>query len=532
MYKLLVIDDETLIADGMASMLSNCPDLNIKVEKCYSAIEALQLMQNTIFDIILTDIVMPQMNGIEFLKTIKQEWPLCYVIFLTGYGDFRYVYEAIQYPNVKYLLKAEGSKKIIEVVKDLVKSMEQKGIDGIMEDESYTDNQSLQKDIMMSILIGETQKIDSQLFELNNIPLDYGKPLQMCMIRIGSNENQSDYNRKMEIYRRVCFHLKNNLSKIGSLFLLSYDYANIVGFLQMQDTSLLQEVEERLKGTYDTFHSYNIIFVLDNVVIAWDQCSMRYLLLKRLMNENDRLEGSVLLAKDIMEKESVDINTDNYSMKDNTRDNSLLSVYLERSDEEAFFLLFDKMTRELTARKSMHDNNLLEKYYDIATICLACINRNHLSEQLTSKVDLYKLMRVDYHSDWDQAVSYLRDLCHTIFYLLNHSPEEDEKEILNKIEQYIQENLYGDLTVPAIADAMRRNASYLSRIYKKKTGNKLSDYVSERRVEEAKRLLKESNKTVHEIGDLLGYSSSSNFIRFFKKNVSLTPDEYRELYRK
>lgn len=526
-YKLLVVDDETIIADGMASLLANNEELNIEVHKCYSAIEALKLMEDIKFDIILTDIVMPQMNGLEFLKIIKEKWPLCYVVFLTGYDDFRYVYEAIQYPYVKYLLKAEGSNKIIEVIKELMDSDEIKTMDEKADLSLNRQNQQLQKDIMASILLGETHEIDSDLFQLNRIKLDYNKSLHLGLIKIGASEDILSVNEKIRIYNKLSREIENSIYKIANVYLLSFDYINITGFFQLKDKHELEEIREKLWSIYNNYSNYRVMCILDSDKIVWQQCSVRYLFLKRLMNEKSLHSGGVLLTEDIIER---DLMQDSQNLiREKIRQNSQLSAYLERGDEESFFCLFEQMTSNLTADESMHKNCLLERYYDIATIFLACINKNNLKEQLSCKVDLCKLMRVDYHTDWEKAVYYLRNLGREIFCILNHESNEPYNKILRDIERYIDDNIHEGLTLYSVADAVGMNPSYLSRFYKKMTGKKFSDYLSQKKIEEAKRLLRNSNMSIQEIASTLGYSSSSNFIRFFKKEISLTPQEYREL---
>jgi len=80
-----------------------------------------------------------------------------------------------------------------------------------------------------------------------------------------------------------------------------------------------------------------------------------------------------------------------------------------------------------------------------------------------------------------------------------------------------------------LADQVHFNPSYLSRLFKQKTGLNLSDYISDIRVQKAKELLQDMNMKIYEVAQALGYSSSANFVRFFRKATGISPQEYRDI---
>jgi two-component system, response regulator YesN len=107
MYRLLIADDEEIIVNGLYDIFSNLENLELDVYKAYSGEEAIQWLGRTRIDIALTDINMPEIDGLQLLDEIKKRWSWCRVIFLTGHSEFNYAYKAIQYSNVRYLLKTE-----------------------------------------------------------------------------------------------------------------------------------------------------------------------------------------------------------------------------------------------------------------------------------------------------------------------------------------------------------------------------------------------------------------------------------------
>lgn len=116
MYRLLIVDDLPIIVDGLLELFEQTAHLELDVMKAYSGEEALEVLQNHRIDIVISDIKMPGLEGIELLREIKSQWPSCKVIFLTGYNEFHYARSAITYGGFEYILKVESDEKIIESV--------------------------------------------------------------------------------------------------------------------------------------------------------------------------------------------------------------------------------------------------------------------------------------------------------------------------------------------------------------------------------------------------------------------------------
>ncbi|MDQ0113710.1 response regulator transcription factor [Paenibacillus harenae] len=134
MYRLLIVDDEAVITNGLYEIFNQLrlPDLDIC--KAYSGQEALNWLRRTRIDIVLSDIRMPGISGLKLMTMIQEHWPRCKTIFLSGFNEFDYVYQAIQSPGVSYLLKSEGHPKVIETVKKVISELdESKRVSGLLE---------------------------------------------------------------------------------------------------------------------------------------------------------------------------------------------------------------------------------------------------------------------------------------------------------------------------------------------------------------------------------------------------------------
>ena len=177
MYRILIVDDEPIIADGLYSLFAQDSASNLEVYKAYSAPQALDLLDELRIDIVLSDIKMPGMDGLEMLKQIHSRWPFCHVLFLSGYSDFEYVQTAMDLGADSYILKSQGDEAVIDAVQKVVLLLEQEHADAIwnkrLEEELKNAQPLLCKDFLWKVLRGEVR--DSLLLEQQ--VLNLGLPL-------------------------------------------------------------------------------------------------------------------------------------------------------------------------------------------------------------------------------------------------------------------------------------------------------------------------------------------------------------------
>ena len=124
MYSLLLVDDELLILDGLFNNIDWEESGFSNVYRASSAEAALDIMNKYRIDVVVTDISMPGMDGIEMCRHIKESWPLCRVIFLSGYRDFDYARRAVEMGVYQYLVKPVRYEDIQQTVEGALAELE------------------------------------------------------------------------------------------------------------------------------------------------------------------------------------------------------------------------------------------------------------------------------------------------------------------------------------------------------------------------------------------------------------------------
>jgi len=125
-HNILIVDDEAHVTEALLALLKSQEDLECEVFAANSAEEALALAEKERIDLMITDINMPDVSGLELLRIMGEKWPFCQVIMLTGYSDFSNVYEAFQLKAAGFLLKTESDEQIIAKVRDVLRQGEER----------------------------------------------------------------------------------------------------------------------------------------------------------------------------------------------------------------------------------------------------------------------------------------------------------------------------------------------------------------------------------------------------------------------
>ena len=207
----------------------------------------------------------------------------------------------------------------------------------------------------------------------------------------------------------------------------------------------------------------------------------------------------------------------------------LLSSCLENNHHEQFNQLFLELTKIWSSADSSNERKI-ELYHSLSAVFLSYLHKNNeVRDYLNTQMDLDLLFRQSDSVSWEELIADFCQIADGFFEWQSLKGTELPAEVINKIHKYIEENMSGDISLTAIADQVSLNPSYLSRLYKQMTGVSLSKYLNDYRNVIAKELLLNSSLKVNEIAAKLGYNSGLAFIRFFKKQNEMTPQDFRTM---
>ncbi|MCZ8521285.1 MULTISPECIES: response regulator transcription factor [Paenibacillus] len=530
MYRLLIVDDEQIITDGLFDIFSTL-GLELDMYKAYSGQEALQWLQRTRFDIVLSDISMPGMDGLALMEVIRQSWPRCKVIFLTGYNDFEYVYQAIRHPGVKYMLKSEGYPKVIEAVKETIKEVEDELRISDLLQQSKTQSNMIEtlaqsnyfRNFLYDAPGNETVGED---FRRLNIRLNPEAPVIVALgsLTLSGGQSSRTYRQEQALAVKMLSDafFSGQTASVG--FIDRYD--DLVWLVQPPSSRTHEETVRFLEGMFELILQSCLDSLQMTVAVAlagepapWDRIPSVY---EKLREQQHYRTGDGTRMIQRVNWFGADHFPD---LRERTpRDKAeALTAHLESGREAEFLELFDELAEPVRTGRA-RAAYVTELYYTIALLLLSHVNRWGLRE----KIGADGLMQAELYPTWTERFTHLRGAAEAIFSARQHGEQSRASAAIDKICVYIEEHISEDLSLVRLAEVIHFNPSYLSRLFKLERGMNLSEYIEETRLAAAKEMLRSGELKIAEVGAKIGYEAAHSFTRFFKKWTGLTPQDYRE----
>lgn len=509
MYKVLLVDDEKLERESIARLI-DWEKNGIKfIGAAKDGIEAYEMICKDKPDIVITDIKMPEMNGLQLIEKVKNVYPAIVFAILSGYGEYEYTSIAMLYGVRHYILKPCDGKKIIEVIEDIKKELHLK------EEET----------IRFNSLKGNFEKV---------LPLSKEQFLRELVLTNGYSQGYIDYYKSLYninneflqliicIVDRKCeFEEKSALRSIAEEIQPNRIYLSAI----MEDEILLlTEAMEKAK-LLDLINSIRSAclekFSINVVVAVSDQGDLfelhtMYDDTRSLMKYRYLMpEGSILTKSDVKAKKlenNIDFANDYENIVSAIKEGKadVLNIKLK--------IFFSKI--ELKNISMYETEKYCKKLYQILN--------DQFSKEINWKYENVFNQIAEYEEP-KQMFSALTTLTGDICRMKGAMRQANSNMLVETIIKCIMENINNpELSLTWIAkEVVFMNEEYLGRIFHKTMNEKFSQYVHKMRMEIAKNLIESSDELkVYKISKIVGFEDSQYFSKLFKKYTGFKPSEY------
>ncbi len=543
MYRLLIVDDEPMIVNGMFYYFQSMQHLELDVFRAYDAFQALKLIDKYRMDIVLSDIQMPGMTGLEMQREILSRWPRCKIVFLTGYNEFAYIQSAFRSGAVDYVLKTEGREKILEIVERAIKDIENE----LMNDNHM--NQAKRKMQMAAPVLwreyllerlSEPRSSKSRFgqFQELGLPLDPDAPVYIVIGKIDRREETYDFADQSLLLFAVQNIAEEYLGHACDSVSFTVESNKIVWFIQRKygcsDTpesaaNRVQGLLESAQASSKQLLKLTISLVMSEDFCDWDQIGGKFGKLNSILSYGLGSGTEMLLTEQSYAKQTprIDYSAETWHFRSRLKQIDKLESDLDGGNEERFFDSFSEMTDALRAGATDNASIGLEIFTTIGLFFLSFLNRRGLIEKVSSTIEVDKLVKFDKHRTWDEIVSYFKSVADCIFKCVRNEQNNATTSMILSIQRYVDEHIQ-EVTLSTLSEYVCLNPSYLSRFYKQTTGFSLSDYIKEVKIAKAKKLLQDPHIKVQEISTALGFESHPYFTQLFKRETGYTPQHYRD----
>jgi two-component system response regulator YesN len=479
MYKVLLVDDEYMILMGLSKIIP-WKDYGFEIAAtAENAKDALAILEKESIDLVITDVTMPEMSGLEFIEAAQNQRYTFEFMILSGYQEFDYLKSGLQLGAINYLMKPVNKTELIEsllrVKERLEERIEQKN------------QQEIYREFLLSQWVneeldeGEEQEVFTFLGEstgpwrviLGQFKREYRKQFSEWLNR----KNQPFYyfrNLGELVYFVIVYQEGESIEPFTRFTQELFLETNWVMSIS-QPTNEVEEIPEIYRFIRQTYQLHQFYGMQTTHILLPQEESGQDSLID--LSEFNRL---VTLNKPAALKEAVQ-----------KVFQEVLTLGTSPEDvRHIAFLLFMDIYRQVG---QLDDESYLAT---IQTINKA-MTVNELEKLLLKLIDEQK-----------EPVAY----------------SENVQKVLAIIEEQYQE----ELTLKRISDELHLNVMYLGQLFKKETKRSFSQFLNQHRMEKAQSMLLHSEKNINEIADEIGYNNSTYFSKMFKKMYGVSPKEYRE----
>lgn len=528
MINVLIVDDEPFIRQGLKILIDwKKYGFNI-VSEAADGEAALAILKNNEIDLMITDIKMPHMNGMELIETVrKSKNKDIKIIVLSGYYEFEYAKQAIKYNVVDYILKPIQKE---ELVRTLMEFKE------VYNKEALQQEKALHMD--MIVLERHLNALCSGVYDENNVryvkeKLPYHHKLRYIMIEIDLSDGEFmklTEEEKRQVINGFHSQLRAYTVPYGDYVLLDIDKRNEsygVGFIYSREFSKEKGLSEKayiekLQEAMKMKLSYKFYCYIGEMVEEITELSNSFksaIIAKSFQNyKHDR---------DITYyDETSTIKTNTYGIKKEYMDE--LVRFAEENAEEEIDRCVDKIYT------SFEEHNVDPKIINININYLLC-QFLYLAKDLDAEVDQEKVLRYISECAFEQCAArgsakhfkaFVRDFAS----YLSQLRQSNSHGVLKEVEREIELNYMENLSLKSLSEKYYINSAYLGQLFKKNYGVAFKDYLNNYRLEKASELLIRTNDKVCHIAESVGYNNLDYFINKFVKLKGKTPLQYRKQF--
>ncbi len=490
MWKIMLVEDESLLRKALRKTISGNPDYDV----CYEAvngISALEYLQSHKVDIIVSDIRMPAMDGLELIKRIHDMDISVKIIVLSGYSDFEYARHMLKYHAFSYLLKPIVPEELMETLGLACEEIRQ---------------QEKKKSILKSHTFQNFQK-EGYVHFTNELPcslLHSSKLTACCMDFEGTPEKEDlmqwQFELERSLYPCCCFWLDSYL------------------YLVIDSSSPDRDLTETIVEVQLYFENQNIAIRMGVGlnVSSMMEISSSISQARQALHHYHQLPLHEIVYYQRISLLEANAGSSSYPL---TGEKNLLSavISLDEADLHPYIV---------SIQKHLEPQGTELIYQNLTELIFACKRELSQYNFVAEWENLYYSVRA--RDPWELILERLEKILTDCHQSLLTTRDSSSASMIIKARQYICQHATEPLTLDEVASYCYLSKSHFCKLFKSETGETFKSYLNQIRIDLAKELLKTTGMKSYEVAEAIGFDDASYFNELFKKKWGMTPNKYRK----
>ena len=530
MYKLLIVEDEKSIAYGIANSIDWEAWGFIINGVCGNGTEALEQIKKDKPHVVLSDIRMPEMDGVELMQHLNQYYPEIKIIILSGYNDFEYLQMSIKNRVMEYLLKPTDLDEFEVTFRRIKERLDEEGKKELEERElksAYEDSRNLKLRRKYNALIKgygyHEEEMEEEFFRQGENW--YG----VVLIHLDIPDTK-DKNAFYQDQIKVEKILNERVSKKGidGTYIWNFE-EKITGILSAGEEPLEEELYSYVNHMAETVLKESGIPIyagISNFYTDFQMLPQCYEQAKCCASQKIYSEGKNLV---MTYKEIQEADFDYYALSFDT--GQILKEIMEQEENKAEDILdgiFSEFRGKVILDYDYINRLSLELLFNLSR---ALLRYGVRLEKVMKKLDctytgIYSLKSLKEKKEFLSRI--LREISREMAGM--RGEWKSQSSLAQKIRDIVDEEYDSNqISLEYVGTKVHKNSAYISKIFKNEFGCNFSDYIITKRLEKSRKLLEDPARKIYEISQEMGWADVSNYIKLFKKKYGISPREYRNI---
>lgn len=531
MYKVVVVDDKKDVIEGIICM-GNWESMSCVISgKAYNGEEALRIIKEIKPQIVITDIRMPKMDGIELTRQIKIFDESIKVIILSGYDEFSYAQQAVKLGAEEYLLKPAEIHMISEAVSRCAEKLEKEKSDmesKILRKQRLIQSLPLLRDEFFQSLINQDIGLNDSLIqkkmEFLKLSLDYKKVMILAIDidNICELRNKGGH-EEIELYK---FGVKNIIEDVlvdygqGAIFTVDNKIALVIDVDKVANVrdnyNRIKKLGHKICDAVKEYLNITVTIAVNKSMVHIKNIGNVYRELEKNLSYKLYLGDNCLITEEQISKHKESTKGPNPQALEKEL---LLSIKHGETKEAIEF--FERLFKALL---------LWEKRPTVfkAKIFEIMLTIGHLCDQSYESKDISEFKELSGFDDIrDYVKVYIEDRAN-IIQLNKKSPIEKS---MDRGKEFIHLHYAENINLQKTAEHVCMSPTYFSAVFKEYVNQSFIEYLISYRIKMAKEFLLSGNYKIYEVAAMVGYSDRRYFSEVFKKHVGMKPKEYSRVHK-
>lgn len=521
MYSLVIVEDEKIARERLQHMIK-WDELGFRVEATFAdGQELLDYLKYNTVDVILTDIKMTHVSGLDIANYVAEHTLPIQVVLLSGYEEFEYAKRAIAYRVTDYLSKPVSIPKLKNTFQRIAEQLNKQNEQSLIRERQIQhykqlinyEKQQFVTDVYygaitspkqirkrLELLLGTNRQEKFFLLQLSlirdsayiSVVENYGlDELQNQLLRImetlyqefefypvswDTSETENGLSLLVFLWKKAEFPSNSNEEPLPQDIIATIEsylsvHVQVTSFQKIESLTELSHCYERVGKNMP---SDTLVQNLDYLQLLREQ----NMLLASYLRENERKKGTAL---------------------GHTLVHNLLRGGIGFTQRQCFYTI-TKLIDSITSRNISRQNSLYLQY---------------------ATPDIYNIVQPEAIDQW------LSDRLSCLFDFENAQSKGKANKTIDKITSYIQAHFTEDISLNSVAESVYLHPAYISRLIKERTGKTFSAFITDLRIEKALTLLENSNLHVYEIAERSGFNNLKYFYKVFREVTGKSPSDYR-----